>query len=134
MKRHSLFVLLLLAAPLCLVLLTGGEAAAGPAAAGGAAGGAAEGPVGLFVAQKCSLCHSLASHDIERRSKAEKTKGPDLSAAGAQRDAAWIARWLKQEEKIDGEPHSREFKGSAEELKTLSRWLATLEDTEAAKE
>lgn len=130
MHRNPWLVLAALCVPAILTFVGGGAAVAAPAPAGG--GATAEGPVGVFVAQKCNLCHSLASHDIERKTKSEKVAGPDLSAVGAERDAAWIARWLKKEEKIDGKAHSKAFTGTPEELNALAKWLATLEDKAAA--
>lgn len=130
MHRNPWLVLAVLSLPAALTFVGGGAAVAAPAPAGG--GSTAEGPAAVFIAQKCNLCHSLASHDIVRTTKSEKVAGPDLSAVGAERDAAWIARWLKKEEKIDGKAHSKAFTGTPEELNALAKWLATLKDKAAA--
>lgn len=127
MRRNTLLVLAVLLLPAVLTTLVGGAAVAAPAA--DAAG--ADGPAALFIAQKCNLCHSLASHDVERKTKSEKVAGPDLSAVGTEHDAAWIARWLKKEEKIDGKAHSKAFTGTPAELEALAKWLATLKDSAA---
>jgi hypothetical protein len=86
----------------------------------------------VFTAHKCNLCHSIESLGVERRSKSEKTKGPDLSDVGNHHDAAWMAGWLRQEETLEGEKHQREFKGSDEELKALVDWLVTLKAEDAS--
>jgi hypothetical protein len=131
MERKLVLVLAVLCAPVVLAVAGGGAAVAAPAPAAGDGGQAAQAPAAVFVAQKCNLCHSLASHDIARKTKSEKVAGPDLSAVGAEHDAAWIARWLRKEEKIDGKAHSKAFTGSPEELEALAKWLATLKDKAA---
>lgn len=78
----------------------------------------------VFLAQKCNLCHSIASQGIESKATSEKTKGPDLSGVGAERDVAWITKFLKREEKLDGKPHKKEWKGTDAELQTLALWLS----------
>jgi mono/diheme cytochrome c family protein len=115
-----LAVPLLLAAVLPLLSATG----AAPAAAAETAG-----PPGMqaFVALKCSLCHSVESLGIERKSKSEKTKGPDLSAAGSTHDAAWLRGWLRNEvTNANGKKHDKDFKGTPEQLEQIVGWLATL--------
>lgn len=80
----------------------------------------------VFTAQKCSLCHGVESQGIASKATSEKTKGPDLSKVGAQRDAAWLTKYLKREEKIDGKVHKKETKATDEELAALVAWLMTL--------
>jgi mono/diheme cytochrome c family protein len=81
----------------------------------------------VFVAQKCSLCHSIDSQAIERKSKSEKTKGPDLSEIGKDHDAAWITKWLKKEVADEnGKKHEKDFKGTPEEMQKVAEFLASL--------
>ena len=102
-----------------------------PLVASGAAPAAAaeSGPPGMqaFVALKCNLCHSVESLGIERKSKSEKTKGPDLSAIGRAHDAAWLRRWLQNEvTNANGKKHDKQFKGTPEQLEQVTGWLAGL--------
>jgi mono/diheme cytochrome c family protein len=76
----------------------------------------------VFLAQKCNLCHTVSSADIEATTKSDKMLGPDLSAVEAH-DPAWLAKYLKQEETRDGEKHKKAFKGTDEELQALIAWL-----------
>lgn len=121
----------ILAAILCLPPLAAGvaPALATPAAEAQGAGDAAEQPAGeqIFLASKCNLCHSIESREIERTTKSEKIAGPDLSNVGSTHLAPWIAQYLqKKVSGADGKEHSKEFKGSEEDLDELAGWLATL--------
>lgn len=91
--------------------------AAAPAQAAEAADGKA-----VFLAQKCNLCHSVSTAGIEATTKSDAMKGPDLSTTGAH-DPAALAKYLKQEETVDGKKHKKAFKGSDEELQALIAWL-----------
>jgi mono/diheme cytochrome c family protein len=119
--RKSILLMLTLALPLALGWMTVTPTRAR------AAGDAAK-PAGLelFTTFKCSTCHSIESQGVERKSKAEKTKGPDLSDVGDKHDAAWITGWLQHKEKKDGKPHKGQFKGTDDQLKELVGWLVTL--------
>ena len=93
------------------------------------ASGDAAPPPGLtaFVDLKCSLCHSIESQNVERKSKSEKTKGPDLSTIGATHDAAWFPKFLRQEVANEhGKKHEKEFKGTPEQLQQIATFLASL--------
>lgn len=80
-----------------------------------------------FVDLKCSICHSIDSQAIERKSKSEKTKGPDLSTIGATHDADWFPKFLRKEvANADGKKHGKDFKGTPEQLEQISQFLATL--------
>ena len=97
-----------------------------PPAAAAAAGEAPPGSV-AFVDLKCSICHSIESQGIERKSKSEKTKGPDLSTIGATRDAAWIAKFLRKEVVNEHDKkHEKDFKGTPEQLQQIAQFLASL--------
>ena len=80
-------------------------------------------PRGQQVAEdlKCTLCHSVPAAGIESKTKSEKMKGADLLTG--EWDAELLASYLKQEAKVDGEEHKKEFKGSDEELQVLVDWL-----------
>ena len=80
-------------------------------------------PKTIFLAQKCNMCHSLQAQGIERTSKSETTKGPDLGGLAKKRDAAWLKKWLKREEMINGKKHSLPFKGTPQDMDTIIAWL-----------
>ena len=109
-------------------LLVACAAAAAPAAKEKAPDGKA-----LFTAQKCNSCHSIEAEKVERKASATAAasatakKKPDLSGIGAKKDAAWLSKYISKEEKLDNKLHpSTKFKGTPEELSTLSDWLASL--------
>lgn len=92
----------------------------------------------LFLAAKCNTCHSVTAAGIDKKkpteaeaaeaAKAEKAdkdekKPPDLSSVGLDKKADWIAKFLTKKETLDGEKHKKLYKGTDEELKTLSAWL-----------
>jgi cytochrome c2 len=80
-----------------------------------------------FTALKCNMCHSIDSQGIARTSKSEKMAGPDLSNVGGAHLAPWIVQFLKKEvANSEGKKHGKEWKGTDEQLKQLSDWLATL--------
>jgi len=98
-------------------------AAPGERLAAGAGGGG--GGKEIFLAQKCNVCHSIASQSITMTSKS--SKAPDLSDIGTGHPSAWLAQWLKKEvAATDGKKHMVTFKGTDAELQTLADWLATL--------
>lgn len=113
----------LLLAPAALVAVMPLLAATPAAAAGEAAKTGKE----IFEAQKCNVCHSIDSQSVARTSTSDKMKGPDLSDVGKGHDSAWVSKWLKKEVAAeDGKKHMPTFKGTDDEMKTLSDWLATL--------
>ena len=79
-----------------------------------------------FVDAKCGRCQTIASADITASVKSEKMKGPDLDKIGAQRDAEWITKFVEREIQLDEKNHKSAWKGSDEELETISKWLASL--------
>lgn len=98
----------------------------------------------LFTAGKCNSCHSIEAEKIERKKAATAEtaaapaatakKKPDLSGIGATKNAAWIAKYIVKEEKLETKLHPTvKYRGTPEELKTLSTWLASLK-TPVAKE
>lgn len=76
-----------------------------------------------FLAQKCNVCHTVSSAGIEATAKSEKMKGPDLRGKVAARGLDWTRRYLLREELLDGKKHSKEYKGTAEELDRILAWL-----------
>ena len=80
-----------------------------------------------FVDAKCGRCHTVASADIKASVKSEKMKGPDLDKIGATRDVEWITKFVKREIKLDDKNHKSQWKGTDEDLETISKWLASLE-------
>lgn len=97
--------------------ITGVAGLAVPAAAAAPDGKA------IFLAQKCNLCHSVSAAGIERQTKSEKVAGPDLTTATAQHDKAFLTRFLKKEEMVDGKKHGKEWKGTDAELGAVIDWL-----------
>ena len=77
----------------------------------------------VFMAQKCSLCHSVSSAGIERTVKSEKMAGPDLTNLAAKEDPAKLTKFLHKEIEINGKKHGKTFTGSDAELAALISWL-----------
>jgi len=129
MRKPSNLVVLttILAAPILLTACL--TAVSGPTRLVAATSDTAAAPAGkaAFVELKCSLCHSIDSQGIERKSKSEKTKGPDLSTIGATHDAAWLGKFLRKEvANADGKKHDKDFKGTPEQLQQIADFLASL--------
>jgi len=107
MRRYVLIVL----AVLLFALLGATNAAAG------------EGDgMAVFTAQKCNMCHAVASAGVEAKTTSEKMKGPDLG--GIAKDADWIAKFVKKEVQKDGADHKATYKGTDDELDAIIKWLA----------
>lgn len=84
----------------------------------------------IFLAYKCNSCHTMqalgiARKKVEGEEEEGKKKPPDLSSVGLERKAAWMQKFLLKQETIDGEHHRRKFKGTDQELQTLTTWLET---------
>ncbi|MGE5681035.1 MAG: c-type cytochrome [Bacillota bacterium] len=75
----------------------------------------------IFMTNKCNSCHSI---EAEKVTKTGKSKAPDLSDIGTQRDAEFIQKFLNKEETVDGKKHPVGFKGTKDELKLLATWLS----------
>ena len=115
MKRFGWGVAALALAVLSLIAVTAmageGEVAAGQQ---------------VVLDQKCNMCHAVSTVGIEAKTKSEKMMGPDLVNLADHEslgDAATLAKYIKQEAKIDGEEHKKGFKGTDEELQALVDWL-----------
>ncbi|GAB4220403.1 MAG: hypothetical protein Kow001_02150 [Acidobacteriota bacterium] len=76
----------------------------------------------IFMADKCNMCHDVSTVGIKATVKSEKMKGPDL--VNLDKDADWIAKFLKKEVDLNGKKHNKVFGGSADDLKTLAAWIA----------
>ncbi len=77
----------------------------------------------IFLADKCNMCHDVSTVGIKATVKSEKMKGPDL--VNLDKDADWIAKFLKKEVDLNGKKHNKAFSGSAEDLKVLAAWIAS---------
>jgi mono/diheme cytochrome c family protein len=85
-----------------------------------ASNAAAEAPAdgkAVFVAQKCTKCHSAPG--IKGGKK-------DLAGVAKTRSAAWMKKWLLKEETIDGKKHKKGFSGTPAELDAVVKWLSSL--------
>jgi mono/diheme cytochrome c family protein len=81
----------------------------------------------LFVAGKCVRCHSIESQGVAAKPKEGEEKDVhDLSKVGADHDAAWIQKFLRKQETLDGKKHKQKYRGSDADLETLATWLASL--------
>src|SRR5262245_44280524 len=108
----------------------------------GVAWAAAKPPDGapIFTKYKCNSCHSIEAAGITKKaataaaeeSTSTTTKPPDLSSVGLEKKAEWIALFMQKKEKLDGKLHIKKFRGTDEELKTLSAWLETMKTEKAA--
>lgn len=76
-----------------------------------------------FMAQKCNLCHSVSTADIEAKMSG-KMAGPDLVGTVDERGAEVLTEYLRGDAEIDGAKHKKKFTGSDEELGALIEWLS----------
>jgi mono/diheme cytochrome c family protein len=83
----------------------------------------------LFVDQKCSTCHTVAKAEITSKKK----DAADLSELNTERNSDFWTKYLKKEEKLDGDAHKTSFKGTDEELKALINWLESLNEKAKSK-
>jgi len=88
-----------------------------------AASGAAPDGKDVFLGQKCNMCHSVSTAGIERTTKSEKMKGPDLVGVLQAHDRQWVTDFIEKKSELDGKKHMKEFSGTADELKALLDWL-----------
>lgn len=101
----------------------------------------------LFQRNKCNECHAISAEGIAMvpgedaaaeddpfgmADEDEKEDAPDLSGIGKKHDAKWMTDFLRKKvAKDNGKKHPPRFRGSAEALDGLTKYLAGLE-TEAA--
>ena len=101
-----------------LVLLLALAALLNPATANAQDGKAA------FLENKCNVCHSIESQEIE---KTTKMVAPDLSDAGNMVESAeWLKGFLLKENETDAGAHKKTWGGSDEQLDAIVNWLVTL--------
>ena len=81
----------------------------------------------LFLSNRCNTCHAVAS--VEITAKSQKAAGPDLGGYEVE-DFDLLARFLRKEEELAGEEHTKTFKGSDEDLRIIVDWLLGLEPAE----
>ena len=101
---------------------------------------AAKAPNGkpVFSKYKCNSCHTIESQAITKKAdpadatEATGRKPPDLSGVGVKRNAAWIEGYLLKKEMIETRKHTKKFRGTDPELKTLAGWLESMKDEKAA--
>lgn len=75
----------------------------------------------MFLDQKCNMCHSVSTMDIEATTKSERMKGPDL--VNLDYETEWVVMYLKKEADKDGKKHMKPVKGSDEEIEALAMWI-----------
>jgi hypothetical protein len=81
----------------------------------------------VFLAQKCNMCHNVPPAGIERTTKSDKVAGPDVPGDNTGEPASFWTAFLKKEvPNKEGNKHKKDWKGTDEELKQLSEWLASL--------
>ena len=81
----------------------------------------------IFLAQKCNMCHNVPEAGITRTTQSEKVAGPDLAGDNAGKPASFFAQFLKKEvPNQEGNKHKKDWKGTDDELKQVTEWLASL--------
>ncbi|MDP4191606.1 MAG: hypothetical protein Q8858_08595 [Bacteroidota bacterium] len=76
----------------------------------------------IFTTNKCNSFHEMKAEKI---SKTGKSKAPDLSMVGTDKNAEWVEKFLTKKETLDNKKHPISFKGTDSELKTLATWIAS---------
>jgi cytochrome c peroxidase len=98
---------------------------------------AADAPgLALFKKYSCNECHAISalgvkveeSKDSKEAKDADAGDPPDLSGEGLEKDhdQAWLRKFMRKTETLNGKKHQKLFKGEKEELTTLTEWLTTL--------
>jgi mono/diheme cytochrome c family protein len=118
--------LTVLGAAIACVLVIGvafSQEAAKPAAKDGKA---------LFLENKCNNCHSIDAQKVAKKASAEEgeasessKKAPDLSSVGLDLKADFMDKFLNKTADIKGEKHPKKWKGTPEDLSTITKWLET---------
>jgi len=75
----------------------------------------------VFKLKGCDTCHSVPKDGI--KAKIPSLAGPDLVDLEKKFDPEKLAAFLRQQLKVNGVEHPREFKGHEEELRVLVSWL-----------
>jgi cytochrome c553 len=76
----------------------------------------------IFTSAKCTMCHSVTAVGVTSKKK----NAADLSTVGAEKKADWFVKYLKKEIDIKGKKHPVAFKGTDEEMSTLTKWFESL--------
>lgn len=80
-----------------------------------------------FLENRCNVCHSVESQEIE---KSSKMAGPDLSDAGNMVESAeWLKGFLLKENETDAGAHKKTWSGTDEQLDAIVNWLMTLKSS-----
>lgn len=77
----------------------------------------------VFLASRCSTCHSVEAAGIPKK---PKQKNPDLSAAGDSVDAAQWRKFLRREAARNGRLHLAPWNGTDADLDSLATWIGSL--------
>ncbi len=72
----------------------------------------------VYAAKKCPVCHMI-------NGKGGKI-GKDLTNVGAERDAAWLSKFIKNPKSVDSSFKMPAFRGSDDELEAVVAYVATL--------
>jgi len=76
-----------------------------------------------FAGKKCVLCHAING---KGGTVGPLARGPDLSTAGAQRDAQWLKAFMKDPKAVNSKAKMMAFKGTEEELEALVAYMGSL--------
>ena len=87
---------------------------------------AADAGKAVFLDYKCNKCHTVASANIKVLKEKKGSEPLDLSTVGKDHPRAWIAKFIKKEEKREGRKHKVKFAGDAAEETALLDWLSSL--------
>jgi len=77
----------------------------------------------VYLDQKCNLCHKVGATGGKL--------GPDLSAVGAKRDAAWLYRYLVNPKVVDPKNKMPAVKVKGADLDDLVGYLLSLKPAES---
>ena len=72
----------------------------------------------LYVSLKCAQCHKIAGVGGKM--------GPDLSAVGTRRDAAWLEKYLPSPKIVDPKNKMPQVKAKGQDLADLIAYLESL--------
>jgi mono/diheme cytochrome c family protein len=78
----------------------------------------------IYAEKNCALCHVLKG---KGGTVGPTARGPDLSTAGAQRDAQWLKAFLKDPKAVNPKAKMMAFKGTEEELEAVVAYLGSLQ-------
>jgi len=80
-----------------------------------------------FLENRCNVCHTVESQQIEKTSK---MAGTDLSNAGNMVESAeWLKGYLLKENEVESGKHRKTWSGSDEQLEAIIGWLMGLKQS-----